>query len=253
MGVITKSSRFEFLADKIYSNLIRGEFELALAHYNKFESAFGLLRSEKKAELQAKHDLVKNCLLMYLNSSDIIKYSNSWDLEEMKERLDRLEQIMKENVRRPAKLKNVVSDNYERGKRTFNYRLTKVKFDALINEIDKLVDEENFDFALDKFKELVAVEKELNSFTSGEDVKLKRLLSGIKDHLEFSYLESLAHSVPAKYSRVKKSKKTASKNNVLKRSILEKGEGSDDYSKLRDHILTGDVEEIERLRSKLDQ
>lgn len=247
-------TRFEFLAGRIYSNLQKGKFSLALAHYNKFESSFKMLKAEKKEKLGDKYDFIKNCLVLYMDSVDLNKYSDTWSLAEIENRLDRIKDIKSDVGKIPLKLNRAVNSNYKESKKIYDYRVAKEKIDILINEIDKLVDEGNFDFALDKFRELEGLGDTLSSCFKGDFGRIQKLLDEMKEHLEFSYMESLAYAKPAEYEKVKKPKEKKPSELKLvssKPDTQQKFTKLDKYTQLRDLIESGDVDAIEKFRSDL--
>ena len=202
MKLFKKQTRFEFLADRIYSNMQRNKFDLAYSYYNKFEKSWHLLNPDKKEKLKEKYDVVKSLLMLHMESSDLDKYGKDLSTEEVEERLEVIEDLMNSIKYIPKSFKNIINNHYKKSKRLYGYRVSKLEFDKTMNDVEALIGERNFDFALEKVKVLDMLERKMRFYSGNNDGRTKRLINSIRENLEFSYNESLAEAEPATYEMI---------------------------------------------------
>ena len=200
-----KLSRFEFLTDKIYKNLEQGEVDLAFAHYNSFEKSFRLI--ENKEKFQGIYRDIKNMLTLYMDCDDLIKHAFEFTTDEIRERYRRIKELLNNIKRVPNKFKLLLDEKLKESKKIYGYKITNEKFNRLLNDIEALIGEENFDEAKIRVKELEHLERKMRLFINNDDIRIKNLIREIKGHLDFSYEKNVAYSLPASYQiKTKKAK-----------------------------------------------
>jgi len=250
-----KKTRFEFLADLIYNHLKNGKFELAIAHYNKLENAFRFLSADKKQEFQGLRDSIKNLLTLYMDAYDLVHYAEDWDLSEVEDRLDRVEGLRASTDVIPGKLGKVVEENYNKGRDLCKYRILRRDFDDLLDDIEVLIGERNYDFALEKIEELSLMERKMKYYSGKKDKKLRNMVERLKRDIDIRYRETIAYSKPAVdvvYKREIEGELPILKPKSRKIKKKEEPKHEDMYDILRKHIESGNMKEIERIRQEIN-
>lgn len=195
---------YQKIRNKIVSNLNSGKFENALADYYKLEEEFEKLT--EKETFKQEFDNITNELLLYVNLNDGFKYCGIESLGDLRERIGKIDNIMHEiNVISNA-LNSYFNQKYGFINLVYKKRLVLREFEDKYDEIKKLADESNYDFALKKLMELVHLKLNLEELTQSKNQELDDRIETLKKELQLGYLELRAYSDVAKQSTRKKKK-----------------------------------------------
>lgn len=200
---------FEKLKEVIEENIQAGKFKTATAYYSQFKETYELI--EDKDDFYKDFEFISDQLILFMYASDAMRHCYEDDIGRLKDRLDKIEEIMTDWDNLPIKLKDFADRSHEVALKAYKKRLVEKEFVEKLDEVEKLIYEKNFDFAIDKMKELKHLKSNLD-FLSGKkndilDAKMKEL----NEHLKLSFLEMKAHSEPAIYTHVREIYKKGAK------------------------------------------
>ena len=180
-------------SNKIKKLLERGDYDRAIARYNKFERFYRKLPMEKKRVYESEYRSLLNQLLIYTKIEElgIIVKGDNTDL--MRENLTYLDFLINSTPYINSNYLEFVKSKHQGFVSRINYKLTLNELNERIEEVYDLRDEGNYDGALGLFPKLMRKYKELEKYSFDVDGVYERLIK-LRDELKMKLLETRAYS-----------------------------------------------------------
>ena len=200
-----KKENYWTIKNSILSNLEKGKFNESLASYYKLQEEFNIL--ENKDSKQQEFDEISNFLILYMNALDLLRHCMMLEIDELEEKLERLNKLKQETQNISLKLNNFVENVYEKASKVCRFKHAEQDFNDKLSEIEHLVGDGSFDFALQRYKELQVIKSNMDYFSDKKDPLLDRKIEQLKRFLQVGYLRLRAYSPVANNRRRIKEKK----------------------------------------------
>lgn len=178
---------------KLRKYLDKGNYDSALARYNRLKKYYDLLEEESKLKFSYEFESITKQIMLCMKFEELEVVMGGDDLGLMSDYLEEVDYLNNTTFDMPANFRNFVNNTYEKYMNEFGYKVTLNELNELLDEVYKLRDEQNFDFALNMFPKVMSKFKELKSYDVDVDEVHSRLI-GLRENLKVGLLKMKAYS-----------------------------------------------------------
>ncbi|MBS3172374.1 hypothetical protein J4438_02230 [Candidatus Woesearchaeota archaeon] len=196
----TKKTTFKEINDFINSELERKKFTSALAAYHQLREVYNSSNEQEKYYNELNEITRKLIILTKVQELHNLIHTN--DLESIGRILSEIREWLKENNGR--NFYSYIDHHHDRCLKIYLYKQKKEELKFQIDNIHKLMEEENYDIALMQFPELMRVYNEMSTYHRNEEI-IKEL-EQLKSQIKMSLLKQRAYGEVAELNikRVRK-------------------------------------------------
>jgi len=216
-----KKEKFVKYAERIRKFLDKGDYDSAIARYNKLEGFYNLLDGEKKLKYREEYESLLNQLLIYMKIQKLDVVIEGDNLDLIKDNLNYLEDMSKSVGKISVNYEKFVQMKYKKFYNEYGHKLVLVELNEILEKIYKLRDEQNYDLALVLFPDLMKKYKELKEYVPEKSRKLLEGIHLLREDLKERLLEFRAYADVAE-TNVKTLKRSLRKRKVEEAKELHK-------------------------------
>jgi hypothetical protein len=208
-----KKGKFVRYSKRVRQLLDKGNYDGAIARYNKFDGYYKLLSEEKKLEYKKEYESLLNQLLIYMKIRDLNVIIKGDDVHLIEDSLKYIEYLSGRVGKVSENYKKFVKAKYHGFHKEHDYKLALKDLNEVLEKVYKLRDEQNYDGALLLFPELMKKYRELEVYLPEKAKELLKELIDLREELKFELLEFRAYSNVAE-TNVKTLRKALKKKRV---------------------------------------
>ena len=195
-----EGSKFLKLSKTISKSIDSGNLDEAIKHYDDLANKFDNLPEKKQLEYGILFFSIRDQLLIYRKIKETIDLLNSSNnIELIKDNISQLNSFSNNYGMRKKMLK-YVKNNIEYINNYYSYKLSKIDFKEILDDIYHCIWEERYDDALKKFPNLMSKFKQMEKHSKNDE--LYESIMRLKSHINTSLLASQAYSKISKISKV---------------------------------------------------
>jgi len=205
-------------SNKIRGLLEKGDYDSALARYNRLKDFYDLLSDEEKIKFESEFNSLVKQLMIYLKIDELKVVIKGDSLGLMKDYLEEIDYLNNTTFTMSSRYREFVNREYSKYLNEFNYRVVLEELNEWLEAVYKLRDEGNFDIALNMFPRVMNKFNELSSYGI-ETSEIYPQLIGLREELKVKLLKMRAYSDYAK-TNIKTLKKALRGKDFEKARIL---------------------------------
>jgi len=212
-------SRFIQLKEEIDFALSERRLSAAIALFNDFDNTYAGYNETYKEQYRHIYFQTKNKLILLMKVEELLQIIKTDNLEEIKFRLNEIEQLTNENIQElPQRTYNYVSHHFNQSKKVYLYKLREKELDVLIKRVHDLLTEQNYDFALRLFPDIMKAYNNIASIKPNDE--LFEEIQELKTHIKMSLMKQRAYTDEAE-TDIKKLKIFLDKKEEEEEKIIE--------------------------------
>lgn len=184
-------------AKKLRKLLNKGDYDSALARYNRLKAYYDILDDGDKAMHEYEFNSMVRQIMLYLKIDELRLVIKGDDLDLMRDYLNEMDYLNNTTFDMPANYRKFVMSSYDKYLNEFNYRVVLSELNELLELVYKLKGEENYDQALHLFPKIMLKFREMRGY--GIDTRETYMqLINLRDELKIGLLELRAYGDAAK-------------------------------------------------------
>ena len=184
-------------AKRLRKLLNKGNYDSALAKYNRLKAYYDILDDSDKDMHEYEFNSMVKQIMLYLKIDELRVVIKGDDLDLMRDYLNEMDYLNNTTFDMPGNYRKFVMSSYEKYLNEFNYRIVLSEMNELLELVYKLRGEENYDQALHLFPKIMLKFREM----SGHGIDTKetyRQLINLREELKLKLLKMRAYSEEAK-------------------------------------------------------
>jgi hypothetical protein len=184
-------------AKKLRHMLNKGNYDSALARYNRLKVYYDMLDDSDKAVHEYEFDSMVRQIMLYLKIEELKLIIKGDDLDLMRDYLNTVDHLNNTTFDMPGNYRKFVMGSYDKYLSEFNYRVVLNELNELLELVYKLKGEENYDQALHLFPKIMLKFREMSSYGVNTKETYTQLIN-LREELKVGLLELRAYGDAAK-------------------------------------------------------